>query len=152
MVLLIKVPYYHGAPHIKRSVRIKALPALSPATDHSVVYLSWRKTLGRTSRLRTLCVGPSQGAPWSERCGLPTTTYITEGNRHDSALQHAYTHQHARTAAAWDWHTLLPWQYCTDTLKHLQVVRIVIDYFLKYLNGSFSISIYLMCQLCVCSS
>lgn len=50
-------------------------------------YLSWRKTLGWTSRQQPLCVGPFRGAPWSERCGLPTITYVTKGT---GTLQHAH--------------------------------------------------------------
>lgn len=66
-------------------------------------YLSWRKTLGCTFQRQPLCVEPSQGAPWSERCGLPTTTYITKGDRQGfsvTACKHSST-----GVAAPDWQT-----------------------------------------------
>lgn len=79
----------------------------------TVVYLSWRKTLGCTSQQRPLCVGPSQGAPWSERCGLPTTTYITEGT---GTVQHYSMHTHVNTSGCPGLTHTAASERCRDTL------------------------------------
>ena len=98
-----------------------------PTMNHRVVYLSWRKTLGCTSRLRPLCVGPSQGAPWSERCGLPTTTYITEGT---GTIQHYSMHTHINTTGCTGRRHTAALGHCRDALTnwwvmlHLNAVRI----------------------------
>lgn len=84
-----------------------------PNANHGVVYLSWRKTLGCTSQQRPLCVGPSQGAPWSERCGLPTTTYITEGT---GTVQHYSMHTHVNTTGCLGLTHTAASEYRMDTL------------------------------------